>query len=176
MDDDELVRRAVEGDEVAFELVVRRHADGLWRLARSVLRDDHLADEVVQDTFVKAHGALASFRGAASVRTWLSSICYRTCVDQLRRRGADVVPIELARQRSTPEDHDLRLVLQDALRALPEDEQRAFTLVHVLGYSREEAAAVLGVPASTLRSRTARAQTRLAETLADSALTLGGQA
>jgi RNA polymerase sigma-70 factor, ECF subfamily len=175
MDDAELLQRAADGDAVAFELLVRRHADGLWRLARSVLRDDHLAEEAVQDTFVKAHDVLGSFRGEAAVRTWLSTICYRACVDRLRRRQHNVVPLDAARHRARAEDHDLRLVLQEALAALPDAEQEAFALVHVLGYRREEAAAIVGVPASTLRSRVARAQLRLAATLADDPTAAGGQ-
>lgn len=75
MDDDTaLVNRTLDGDPYAFELLVRRHADALWRLARSVVRDDHRAEEVVQDTFVKAHANLASFRATrASGPGWRRS-------------------------------------------------------------------------------------------------------
>jgi RNA polymerase sigma-70 factor, ECF subfamily len=176
MDDTQLVGQAAEGDGIAFELLVRRHADGLWRLARSILGDDDYAEEAVQDTFVKAHRALGSYRADASVRTWLSSICYRTCIDRLRLRSHDVVPIDRARKRERTGDHELRLVLRDALDRLPPQQRQAFTFVHVLGYSREEAAAVLGVPASTLRSRVARAQERLADALTDTPLAGGQQA
>ena len=174
MDDTDLMVRACEGDAVAFEVLVRRHADGLWRLARSMVRDDHLAEEAVQDTFVKAHRSLRSYRGEAAVKTWLSSICYRTCLDALRLRKASVVPLEAARQRGRSEDHEERLVLQGAVASLNQAEREAFTLVHVLGYSRDEAAAILGVPASTMRSRTTRACQRLAELLADGAPAANG--
>ena len=166
MDDQVLVTRAAEGDATAFELIVRRHAGDLFRLARSVLADDQLAEEAVQDSFVKAHRNLTTFRGDASLRTWLSSICYRTALDGARRRPGNVVPIDAARPDPRPHpDVELRLCLQEALGELPPDEREAFQLVHVLGYPREEAARIVGVPASTMRSRVARARERLALSL-----------
>ncbi len=167
MDDDtRLVTRTLEGDPYAFELLVRRHANGLWRLARSVVRDDHQAEEVVQDTFVKAHDKLATFRGDASVRSWLASICYRSAVDRIRLKQLDIVPLEAARDQHRHQgDAELRLLLAEIIEELPNDEREAFELVHVLGYSREEAASVVGTPASTMRSRVSRACTRLADAL-----------
>ena len=166
MDDDgELLRRASGGDAVAFELLVRRHAGALFRLARPIVRDDQMAEEVVQDTFVKAHAHLASFRGESAVTTWLSSICYRTAIDRTRRRRLDIVPIERAAESGQHDDVDLRMALSDALDELPDDEREAFYLVQVLGYSREEAAQICAVPASTLRSRVGRARLRLAASL-----------
>ena len=170
MNDVSLVARAAGGDERAFEVLVRRHADGMWRLARSLLSDDFEAEEAVQDSFVKAHRSLDSFRGEAALRTWLLSICYRTCIDRLRARRAPLVPLEAIPDVGTADETlDLRLSLQRTIAALPEDERQAFILVHVLGYSREEAAHLCGVPPSTLRDRVVRARERLAgmEELAD---------
>ena len=167
MDDATLVAQAAGGDDAAFELIVRRHTDAVWRFARSMLRDDGAAEEAVQDTFVKAHRALDRFRGESALRTWLVSICHRACLDRLRRKHVDVVPLEAAREQRTREEQTgLRLALEEALAQLPDDEREGFTLVHVLGYSREEAADVVGVPPSTMRSRVARGRERLAEALA----------
>ena len=165
MDDVELVERAAGGEAVAFELLVRRHAGPLFRLARPIVRDDHLAEEVVQDTFVKAHRNLATFRGDSTVKTWLSSICYRTAIDRARTQRTNVLPIEAVRERPGHEDVDLRLALSDALDELPPEEREAFYLVQVLGYSREEASHIVGVPPSTMRSRVGRARQRLAASL-----------
>lgn len=167
MDDDTaLVNRTLDGDPYAFELLVRRHADGLWRLARSVVRDDHRAEEVVQDTFVKAHANLDSFRGDAGLRPWLASICYRTAIDRVRLKELRVVSLDAARDRHRHRgDDELRLLLDEMVEELPDDEREAFTLVHVLGYSREEAASIVDCPASTLRSRVSRACGRLADAL-----------
>jgi RNA polymerase sigma-70 factor, ECF subfamily len=167
MDDRLLVGRARQGDEVAFETLVRRHADTVWRFARTMVRDDHDAEEVVQDTFVKAYRGLSSYRGDAAITTWLYSICRRTALDRARRRSSVVVPIESARSvpaRSASTDD--RVAIEAALETLPPDDREAFTLVAVLGYSQEEAATLVGIPASTMRSRMGRARTRLAAAVA----------
>ena len=164
MDDASLVRRAAVGDEGAFEILVRRHAEAMWRLARSLLDDDFEAEEAVQDSFVKAYRSLGSFRAEAAVRTWLLSICYRTCIDRLRVRRLRSVPLEALPDIGTADETvDLRLALQQTIRALREEERQAFILVHVLGYSRDEAARICGVPPSTMRDRVVRARGRLAE-------------
>jgi len=166
MDDWGLIERSRAGDAAAFELLVRRHTDAVWRAARGFLRDDFAAEEVVQDTFLKAYRGLGSFRGDAAVRTWLVSICHRSCVDRSRRRQAEVVSLDHARRlRARDDSADLRMAIEAALPALTDDERRAFVLVDVLGYSREEAAEIAGVPSSTMRSRLARARRRLVEAL-----------
>ena len=168
MDDTTLAGRAASGDEAAFELIVRRHADRVWRLARSVLSDDFAAEDAVQETFLKAHRSLGAFRGDAALSTWLLSICHRTCLDRVRRREAEVVPIERLRdRRSTDTQPDLSVAIEQALPTLSNEERRAFQLVDVLGFSRAEAADIEQVPASTLRSRLARARERLVNALQD---------
>jgi RNA polymerase sigma-70 factor (ECF subfamily) len=169
VDDSTLVARTVSGDEAAFELLVRRHTDAVWRMAITLLADNQAAEEAVQDTFVKAYRGLAGFRGEAAVRTWLLAICHRCCIDHLRLRRARVVSLEQAREvRAREDDADLRMMLQRAVETLPADEREAFRLVHVLGLSREDAASVAGVPSSTMRSRVARARKRLAFAFRDS--------
>ncbi|HEX7165907.1 MAG TPA: sigma-70 family RNA polymerase sigma factor [Acidimicrobiales bacterium] len=171
VDDRDLVARAQRGDDHAFELIVRRHTDTVWRFARRMVADDATAEEIVQDTFVKAYRALGRFRGDAAITTWLYTICHRVCLDGRRRAHVDVVTLDaaceadahavLAREHSV----DDRLSLDAAMSSLPDDERVAFTLVGVLGYSHEEAGAVAGAPSSTMRSRYARARTRLATAL-----------
>lgn len=161
-----LVERAAAGDGLAFEAMVRRHTDAVWQVARANLRDDFAAEEVVQDTFLKAHRALGSFRGESSVRTWLLAICQRTCIDRSRRKRATLVSLDEARRaRAREEQPELALAIVQSMERLSPDERRAFTLVDVLGYSREEAAQIVGVPASTMRSRVAKARLRLMDAL-----------
>lgn len=172
MDDNALLSRAVDGDEAAFELLVRRHTDALWRLARSLLPDDGSAEEAVQDAFWKAYRGLSAFRGDSSVSTWLVAICHRCCLDRLRLRRAHVVSLDAVR-RAREDDTVLRLALEEAVGALPPDDRAAFTLVCILGYTREEAASIAAVPASTMRSRVSRARERLARALAEPSLAFG---
>jgi RNA polymerase sigma-70 factor (ECF subfamily) len=171
VDDAGLMAEAANGAEASFELLVRTHTPAVWRLARSILRDDHEAEDAVQDTFVNAYRGLRGYRAEASPRTWLLSICYRTCMDRLRKRRAEVVSLEEARlARCAEPDRDTKLALEAAVARLPEEERRAFLLVDALGYSREEASTIVGVPASTMRSRLARARARLAEVMTESPL------
>lgn len=168
MDDHELVRLAAAGDDRAFDTLVHRHADAAWRMARSLLNDNFAAEEAVQDTFLKAYRNLGTFRGDSKVGTWLLSICHRACIDRLRLKRHQVVSLDEARrERSRDEPTDLRIAVEEALAALPDDERRAFTLVEVIGHTREEAAAIVGVPASTMRSRVARAREKLAKALGE---------
>src|SRR5215203_5577057 len=78
--DSELLHRARQGDAIPFGTLVRRHDRYLYRLARSVLADDHEAEDVVQLTFIKAYTQLAQFRGEASLRTWLGRITLNEAV------------------------------------------------------------------------------------------------
>lgn len=168
MDDLELVDRAAAGDASAFETLVRRHTDAAWRMARSMLRDDFAAEEAVQDTFLKAYRNLHTFRGDAKVSTWLLSICHRCCIDRLRLKRHNVVSLDEAGREPRTEDRtDLKLAVDEAMAALPADERDAFTLVEIVGHSREGAAEIAGVPASTMRSRVSRAREKLAKALGD---------
>lgn len=169
IDDHELVRRFADGDERAFDALVRLHTDAAWRMARSLLRDDFLAEEAVQDTFLKAYRNLHVFRGESKVSTWLLSICHRTCIDKVRGKKVETVPLDdhVRRLQRPAERTDLRVAIEGALERLPDEEREAFSLVEMVGHSREEAAGIVGVPASTMRSRVRRAREKLARALAD---------
>ncbi len=171
MDDERaLAEQAAGGDERAFELIVHRHTDAVWRVARALLPDDGSAEEAVQDTFLRAYRGLAAFRGEAELRTWLLAICHRACVDRLRAARLPRAPVrleELAGAGDDERDSDIRSALRGALSRLDEVEREAFLLVDVLGHSREEAARICGVPASTMRSRVARARGELVKLLDD---------
>lgn len=175
MDDAALVQGAARGDEDAFELLVRRHTENVWRLAMGVLRDPDEAEEATQDTFLKAYRALASFRGDAGVGTWLHTICRRTCLDRLRRSSPEAVELEKVRTaRARAARLDDRMALREALAELGQDEREAFALVDALGYTSEEASRLCDVPASTMRSRVARARGRLADALSEGGEAVGG--
>jgi RNA polymerase sigma-70 factor (ECF subfamily) len=179
--DEELVRRAVAGDDAALELIVHRHMPAVLSYARSKLHDQGAAEDVVQETFVKADRNLASFRHEASLRWWLTRICERCCLDHhRRRREPTTVSIDdtervlslvsaVAAQEHQDQQRDaaLRSRLQEEISRLSQDQREAFVLVHVHGHSREEAADLLGIPSSTMRDRVAKARRHLAEKLGD---------
>jgi RNA polymerase sigma-70 factor (ECF subfamily) len=157
---------ARDGDRSALLHAIRESQADVWRLAAHLVGPDE-ADDVTQDTFVRAWRALPRFRGDSSARTWLLSIARRACADAVR--GA-VRRRRLAERVVPPGDvADLTGVraLDDLVAGLDRDPRAAFVLTQIVGCSYEEAAAICGVPIGTIRSRVARARERLVAQLRD---------
>ncbi len=156
---------ARDGDRMALFHAVRESQADVWRLAAHLVgRDD--ADDVTQDTFVRAWRALPAFRGDSSARTWLLAIARRACADAIRgrvrrRRLAERVAAAIPDADGGNHDptgvHDVHALIE----GLDRDQRDAFVLTQVVGCSYEEAAAICGVPIGTIRSRVARARERL---------------
>jgi RNA polymerase sigma-70 factor (ECF subfamily) len=164
--DVELLARAREGDAAAFVELIRRHDRGLRRLAYRLLADRDAIDDALQEAYLKAFAAIPTFAGRAAPATWLYRIVYNACVDQLRRRRREPAAIPLdAVARAASVDSDLRLVLAEALAALPPEERAAVLLVDVEGFSYDEAATVVGVAGGTIASRLSRARAALRRAL-----------
>ena len=153
---------ARSGDPAAQAAFVRETQAEVWRFAAALVEPD-AADDLTQETYLRAFRALPSFEGRSSARTWLLGIARRACADHLRtvvrRRRLDA---RLAAE-PTPAlpDPGLHLGAADLLRRLPADRRSAFALTQVLGLSYAEAAAIEGVPVGTIRSRVARARADL---------------
>lgn len=154
--------RAGSGDPVAASAFVRATQAEVWRFCASLV-DRATADDLTQETYLRAFRALPAFEGRSSARTWLLGIARRTCADHLRatvRRRA-----LLQRVGGDAEHHasDPSSVVGAAelLRQLRPVHREAFVLTQVLGLSYEEAAETLGVPIGTIRSRVARARMQL---------------
>lgn len=155
-------------DDACLREFIARHNNSVRHLASTMVRSSHDADEVVQDTFIAAHRSFEQFRGESTPRTWLHTICYRRCLTLLRKKHLRVVSedavVDLANASS---DDALRMTLERAIAALSDDLRVAFTLVDVLGFSREEAAQMASVPGNTMRARAARARVTLASMLTE---------
>jgi RNA polymerase sigma-70 factor (ECF subfamily) len=154
---------ARRGDRAALERFVRATQRDVWRFVAH-LGDVRLADDLAQETYLRALGSLARFEGRSSARTWLLSIARRVVVDQIRAaqvrpRRADVADWESAIERTQAvagfEDN---VVLQELLRSLDADRREAFVLTQTLGLSYADAAEVCDCPIGTIRSRVARAR------------------
>ena len=154
--------RAKSGDAVASAAFVRATQAEVWRFCASRV-DGATADDLTQETYLRAFRALPSFEGRSSVRTWLFGIARRTCADHLRatvrgrallRRAAPAAVEEVADPSGTVGAVELLQRLRPAQR-------EAFVLTQVLGLSYEEAAEAVGVPIGTIRSRVARARMEL---------------
>jgi RNA polymerase sigma-70 factor (ECF subfamily) len=152
----------------------------VWKLAFHLLQDHYEAEEVVQDTFVKALRALRSFRGDCPFRTYLLTICRnrsRDALEQRRRRqmrevlsGDDPIDLDESRERiasiaAVPDPQPqwaARLDLAAALATLPDAEREAFVLITVMQKTAEEAAAILSSPRTTVQTWLGRARAKLA--------------
>ena len=153
--------------ELDVERLLEEHGDALLRMCVLYLGDYALAEDAVQDTFLRAMGAWPGFRGACSVRTWLTGIAVNVCRSYLRspwrRRRVEAEHLEDLAASGAPEAPDDTLLR--AVMALP-DKYRA---VVVLYYYRElkarEVAEVLRVPVSTVTVRLSRARALLKEAL-----------
>jgi RNA polymerase sigma-70 factor (ECF subfamily) len=170
--DPQLVRRAKAGEQRAFELLVRRHQDRVFAVARGVVRSHEDALDVTQETFVAVLRHLDTFQEGAAFTTWLHRIALRKAYDHLRRRVPEPVDPGAARVEALasrdPDPHATNLARTDllaAIAALDEPFRDALLLVDVAGVGVEDAAAALGVAPGTIKSRVFRARAALAREL-----------
>jgi RNA polymerase sigma-70 factor (ECF subfamily) len=164
-----LALAARAGDARAQSGFVRATQAEVWRFCAALV-DPGAADDLTQETFLRAFKALPGFEARSGVRTWLLGIARRTCADHLRavvrRRRLDA---RLAAQAWTDVPHPdpaQRIGTTDLLRTLSEERRTAFVLTQVVGLSYAEAAAVEEVPVGTIRSRVARAREELVTAIA----------
>lgn len=152
-----MAARAADGDDSAFAHLVRETQADIWR-ACAALVDSQSAEDLAQETYLRAHRALGRFAGDSSVRTWLLGIARHVCLDEIRTRGRRrrlglLLPSSPA--VTTPVG---QVELELLIAALPVDRREAFVLTQVVGLSYAEAAAACGCPVGTIRSRVARAR------------------
>ena len=165
--DDDLMARAAQGDGRAFQALARRHAGGALRVARRILASDALAEEIVQDAFLRVWVNAPRWRPRARFRTWLYRVVVNLCLND-KRRPADV-PLAQAGDPADPapdagamleaRERDLKLVA--AIDALPARQRAAIVLTYQEGLGNAEAAAVLDISVSGLEALLVRAKRTL---------------
>jgi RNA polymerase sigma-70 factor (ECF subfamily) len=164
-----LVDAVREGDDVALGELVRRTQPAVWQLC-AALGSAGEEEDLVQETYLRAVQAIGTYRGDAPPLAWLLAIARRVCADHVRARQRS--RRLLARLVGTASDgvdvgpHD---PIDDILRHLDADRREAFVLTQLIGLSYEEAAAVIGCPIGTVRSRVARARADLVTVMREAA-------
>jgi len=142
-------------------------ADGVYTLAYRILRDRHLAEDVVQETFIKVIRSLPSYRGDGPIAAWIYRIGYHQAIAMTRRGSEEpldpvAVAVEIDRPTGTVEEQvlagELAARLDEAIASLSEPVRAAFVLRDVEGLSTEEVAAVLAISRSAVKMRLARAR------------------
>jgi len=173
--DEQLVGRVQKGDKRAFDLLVLKHQHKVSAIVSRYINDTDEANDVVQESFIKAYRALPNFRGESAFYTWLYRIAVNTAKNYLvarnRRPPAYDIDVDDAeayglsdhlRDIDSPEAllfrDELQAVVDEAMAGLPEDLRAALTLREFDGLSYEEIAEVMDCPVGTVRSRIFRAR------------------
>lgn len=164
----DLVARARKGDLDAFGELVARHQTGLVRYLTHMVSNPADAEDVAQDTLLRAYRALKDFRGQSAFKTWLYQIgtnAARTHLDKRRSRREEQDGDDEAREVGSGEHLERRIVAHDQLRRalaeLPDDWREAVVLRDIEGLDYREIAEALGIPIGTVESRIFRGRQRL---------------
>ncbi|MFM8340700.1 MAG: RNA polymerase sigma factor RpoE [Methylomonas sp.] len=180
--DQDLVLRVQRGDKSAFDLLVIKYQHRIVHLVNRYVKDPSEAQDVAQDSFIKAYRALPDFRGDSAFYTWLYRIAINTAKNYLLARNRRFMDYELEiedaehvenalqlRNLDTPENllmnEQIMSVIQSAIDKLPEEMRIAITLREFEGMSYEEIAEAMDCPIGTVRSRIFRAREAIDEKL-----------
>ena len=174
--DEEIVQRVREGDTALYEILMRRYNQRLYRVGRSILRNDADAEDVMQEAYVRAYEHLGDFMGEARFSTWLTRIAIHEALGRIRKRSR-VEDLESDTNRDfhllaanlistdNPErqayDRELKLVLEHAIEKLPRDYRSVFVLRIVEELSIAETAECLDLTIETVKTRLHRGRALL---------------
>ncbi len=183
-DDSILAERIGRGDHGAFEALMRQHNGKLFRIARSILRDDAEAEDALQDAYLDAYRHIGDFRGNSQLATWLTRIVINQALMRVRRQKRDAVVVPF-HEPATPSPHpaddvadqqaepppiamlraEIRQLIERRIDELPVAFRTVFVMRDVEDMSVQETAECLSIPPATVRTRLFRARALLRETL-----------
>ena len=173
LSDPELVRSFQDGDEQAFNELVRRHQDKVYILARRFAPDHDEADEIVQESFIKVYQGLATFRGESGVFTWIYRITVNVALNAIRRkRTRQMFSLEDAAGQTADsaespdavlEAKEQRLLIAEAIESLPEKQKAVFILRYYDETPYEELSVILGTSVGGLKANYFHAVRKIAE-------------
>jgi RNA polymerase sigma factor (sigma-70 family) len=176
IEDQHYINLVINGNTNAFAALVDRYKDMVYTLALKMLGNKEEAEEIAQDTFIKAYNALRKFKGESKFSTWMYKITYNTCLDALKKRKKEksVTYIEdfgehqvkaLHEILDTIDEKERNHAIQECLNELPNDEAFLLTLYYFDGQSVEEIAKVMNNSASNIKVKLFRTRKKLAHIL-----------
>ena len=178
--DEELVRRAQDGDERAFGEMVSRYEAKVYSLALKMVRNPEDAEDILQDTFLRAYRGIKSFKGDSTFSTWIYRITANSALMRLRKKQLPTVSIEDAEERETPVaiadwgpgpveqvlNRELQQLMDEAIEALPAEFRQVFVLRDIEELSNTEVADILDLSVAAVKSRLHRARLKVRNRLA----------
>ena len=172
LSDEQVITRVLAGETALFEVLMRRYNERLYRAARAILRDEHEAEDVMQQAYVNAYTHLRQFDARSKFSTWLTRIAVHEALARARRRGRymtmdpeDTSAFDFLQTRDgTPDPERLAIarelgtVLESAIDRLPDGAREVFVLRQIEGMSTDEVADALGVSEAVVKTRLSRAR------------------
>ena len=177
-DDQILIEKALAGDENAFKVLLERYKDAVHRIIVKIVHNPDEAQDLVQETFMKAFGSLSSYKCEYRFTTWLYKIAFNNCIDSIRKHKLKTYPLdrpietregsvqqEIRDDSTSPEKEMLflekRKQINQAIRCLPEKYKRVILLRHQEEKTYEEIAEIMNIPLGTVKARIFRAREML---------------
>jgi RNA polymerase sigma-70 factor (ECF subfamily) len=178
--DDALVKRAQEDDERAFGELVTRYESKVYSLAMKMLRNPEDAEDVLQETFLRAYRGIKSFKGNSTFSTWIYRITANSALMRLRKKQLPQVSIEDSDERETPIaiadwapgpaeqllNQEMQRVMDEAIESLPHEFRQVFILRDVEEMSNADVAEILDLSVAAVKSRLHRARLKVRNRLA----------
>ena len=178
--DEQLVRKSQEDDERAFGELVSRYESKVYSLALKMLRNPEDAEDVLQDTFLRAYRGIKSFKGNSTFSTWIYRITANSALMRLRKRQLPTVSIDDADEREAPINiadwapgpveqmlnQETQAAMTEAIDALPPEFRQVFVLRDVEELSNAEVAEILDLSVAAVKSRLHRARLKVRNRLA----------
>lgn len=176
-----LVAKTIDGDDLAFEILIRRYNRLLFRTARSIVKNDTEAEDILQEAYIRAWQSLDKFRAEAKLSTWLVRIVINEALGRLRRNKIEFLELDKfmdpenennlydLQDDNRPEpqvlNKQIRKQIENGIDQIPDPFRTVFVLRAVEELSSEEVAHILGIPQNTVRTRFFRARKMLQEIL-----------
>ncbi len=174
--DEHLINKVIKGENNAYAVLVDRYKHMVYTLALKIVKNREDAEEVAQDTFVKAYSALNEFKGESKFSTWLYKIAYYRSLDYLKKnkRRVETTTIDISEEYNIASMDDAldgmeikerAEIIKHAIQELPADDAVLITLYYFETLSMNEISKVMGIPANTIKVRLFRGRKRLAKIL-----------
>ena len=180
--DQELVRQALAGNQAAYQELLQRHQKAIFAVVNKLVRNREEARDLVQETFMKAFGSLATYREEYQFSTWLHRIASNCAIDFIRKKKIEAlsldqpiqtkdsqVTLEVPDWSANPEtewvEKQRSLIIQEAIDSLPQGYKEVILYRHKEEKSYQEIAVILGIPVGTVKARIFRGRELLKKKL-----------